>query len=325
VVEIVGTLVAVFVLSWGLTGAVRRYALQRDLLDHPNARSSHEVPTPRGGGLAIVAAFSIGLFVLVTRDWTDAGLVWVLLPPALMVAAVGFLDDHGHVRRTYRLLIHLVAAGWCAWWLLPDWPPWALVLVTPGLAWFVNLYNFMDGIDGIAASEAIFLAGATAALGLLSGMLALAIVGSVLAAASAGFLVWNRPPARIFLGDVGSGFLGLTIGAVLLGAAADTGNPWPWLLLPSIFVVDASVTLVKRVLRGERFYEAHRSHAYQIAARRWGHSKVTGLVLIVDILVLAPLALWATLRPDFGATLNLLVYPTLCVAALAISTRWASD
>lgn len=161
------------------------------------------------------------------------------------------------------------------------------------LVWMLNLYNFMDGIDGIASAEAITtcLGGALAAL--IGGHTALIAPASLLAAATSGFLLWNFPPARIFMGDAGSGFLGLMLAALSIQASQAAPELfWSWLILLGVFVVDATYTLVRRMVRGERFYEAHRSHAYQFASRRHGrHLPVTVVIVAVNVLWLLPLSL----------------------------------
>jgi Fuc2NAc and GlcNAc transferase len=182
----------------------------------------------------------------------------------------------------------------------------------------------MDGIDGIAASEAIFVACAGALLGLLGGFAsAVPPMAVAFAAACGGFLVWNWPPARIFMGDVGSGYLGYVIAVLALAATRE--NPvalWTWLILGGVFFVDATVTLVRRLIHGDRIYEAHRSHAYQWLARRWGsHAKVTCAVLAVNVLWLLPCAVFATRRPSLAAATVVFALAPLVLLAIATSGR----
>jgi Fuc2NAc and GlcNAc transferase len=175
------------------------------------------------------------------------------------------------------------------------------LLAMLGIVWALNLFNFMDGIDGIAASQAIFMAGAGAVLAILSGMsVSTSAAALVVAAASLGFLVWNWPPARIFMGDVGSGFLGFVLAVLALAALRERAVMLPvWLILSGVFVIDATVTLLRRVARRERVYEAHRSHAYQWQARRWNsHLRVTMACGLFNLLWLAP---WAWLCVRFPA------------------------
>ncbi len=310
--------------SFVLTGALRGYALKRSLLDTPNSRSSHTVPTPRGGGMAIVAVF-LGL-LLAMCWWGAVGEVMAiaLLGAGGGVAALGFADDHGHIAARWRLLGHFVAAAWALFWLggLPGvvvfgvafdlgWPGDALALLF--LVWLLNLYNFMDGIDGIAAVQAICAClGSVLCYAVVSGDLSAAggAPEVLLACAVVGFLCWNFPRARIFMGDAGSGFLGIVIGILALNAALDEPRLlWCWLILLGVFVVDATFTLLRRLLRGEAVYQAHRSHAYQAAARRFGrHVPVTSSVALIDLCWLLPWALGVAAGRVDGAVALLISY-----------------
>ena len=201
---------------------------------------------------------------------------------------------------------HIVHLGWAG-----------TVLATLGIVWFLNLFNFMDGIDGIAASEAIFVAAGGALLS--PGAAGVAAAGSVFAACCGGFLLWNWPPAKIFLGDVGSGYLGYVIAVLALAATHD--NPvagWVWLILGGVFFVDATLTLLRRLRRGERVYQAHRSHAYQHLARRWGsHLRVTVAVLMVNVGWLLPCAALAAWHPAYAAVVAALAFVPLVALARA--------
>jgi len=296
-------LAAVAVLSTIFTGLLRRYAVSRQLMDRPNERSSHSVPIPRGGGVAIVIAFLGGL--LVSGDGTASAVTTALLGGGICVAVVGFIDDHGHIAARWRLLAHFSCAAWILYWIgVPrlelmgsafDLGALGAVLAALYLVWMLNLYNFMDGIDGIAGGEALIVGAGGTAIYWLAGLPLAGDVGlpALLASAALGFLVWNFPPAKIFMGDAGSGFLGLMLGALSLQAAVT--RPvllWCWLVLLGVFIVDATVTLIRRLLRGERVYEAHRSHAYQHAARQAGaHRPVTLAVVAINVFWLLPWAL----------------------------------
>lgn len=307
-------------LAWGLTGMARRYALQR-LLDVPNSRSSHQIPTPRGGGLGIVLAFFTAILVLDRIVGVAPSVKWALLA-ALPVAAIGFWDDHGHVSARLRLIIHL-AAGSCAVYLLGGMAhialgPFAFELSWIGsgasvlwIVWCLNFFNFMDGIDGIAGTEAAFVTGAA---GVLTGWLypesLLAPVFILFASACLGFLVWNWPPARIFMGDVGSGFVGVVIGMFTVVSMNKGGLSLAvWLILLTSFATDATVTLFRRMWSGQRWYEAHRSHAYQHAALVFGsHKKVTGGVLLINLVWLFPLAIAAAKWPAYEWLITVAAY-----------------
>lgn len=325
---VAGLLAAVFALSWWLTGRLRAYALRRQLVDVPNARSSHSVTTPRGGGMAIVVSVLAALPILGGAGLLPWPAIAALAGSGAVVATIGFIDDHGHVPAPWRLAAHFVAA----WWVLasfggpPDLPDpfpgvssvW-LVLGSLYVVWVLNLTNFMDGIDGVAAVETVTVCVGGVALYWLAGPLdPVAVVPLVLAAATAGFLVWNWPPAVIFMGDAGSGFLGLMLAALSL-QAGERGLPLlcGWVILLGVFITDATVTLVRRAARGDRLHEAHRTHAYQHAARRYGaHKPVTLAVAAINVFWLLPVAaavVKGLIPPASGVAL---AYTPLLAAAL---------
>jgi Fuc2NAc and GlcNAc transferase len=324
-------LASTFVLTLSTTPLIRAIAKRSGFMDRPSQRSSHTVPTPRGGGLAIVAMASAGFLVL--------GLSGVLSTPpmlallgGLLIASVGFIDDWRSVSSTVRLTVHFAAAA-LALALLGGMPTMQVggssihlgvggaVLAAIAMVWTINLFNFMDGIDGIAASEAIFILCAGSALALRFGhSTGPATSGLLLAAASLGFLIWNWPPARIFMGDVGSGYLGYAIAVLALACGHD--NPvalFAWLTLGGVFFVDATVTLVRRAIRGERLDEPHRTHAYQWAARRWAsHGRVTVTVTAINVIWLLPCAWLEMAVPRHAAWLT-----CLALAPLAAIALWA--
>ena len=313
-----------------LMGAISRGT---GAIDVPNARSSHGLPTPRGGGVAIVLVTTLALVWLALHGAVGRELVWALAGGGLAVALVGFADDHRSLSAATRLSVHFGAALWALLWLggLPPLQMGAQVVSSGwggyvlgafGIVWAINLFNFMDGIDGIAAGEAIFMATLGMVLGGAGAAGGVGAAALVFAAACGGFLLWNWPPARICLGDVGSGYLGFVV--VVLALAATRRDPvalWVWLILGGAFYVDATVTLVRRTLRGERVYQAHRSHAYQWLARRWGsHARVTGAVLAVNVLWLLPWALLASRRPRLGVTAVLLAFGPLALLAVLLGS-----
>ncbi len=287
--------------AWTLTGLLRRYAIAKNLIDIPNERSSHSVPTPRGGGVAIVTLFLAVLPVLNSFDWLTGPVCLALWGAGVAVAVTGFLDDHGHIAARWRLLVHFGAAAWGLYWLgLPPLTAFGYGLGWVGYlgaavytVWLLNLYNFMDGIDGLAGIEAITVCCSAALMVWLIAPDSMAWMPPVLlAAAVLGFLLWNFPPARIFMGDAGSGFLGIML--ALLSVQASGIAPrllWVWLILLGVFIIDATVTLCRRVIRREKFYEAHHSHAYQYASRILGaHRPVTLVIAAINIGWLLPVA-----------------------------------
>lgn len=329
-------LIAVFAAAYAGTLCLRRYALARQILDVPNERSSHVRPTPRGGGVAIVMSFLAGIGMLYAKGDVDSGLLGILAGGGGLIALIGFWDDHASLPARVRIVFHAAAAVW-ALFILGGWPTldlgfgsvaWGIagaVVGVVGLVWLLNLYNFMDGIDGIAGTEAVFVASAGALMLGLEGVSPFPLL--MLAAASLGFLLLNWPPARIFMGDAGSGFIGYALGGFALHAVV-TGVTavWPWLILLGVFCVDATVTLVRRWLRGQKWYAAHRSHAYQWASRRYaGHRPVTLAVLLIDIVWLFPCALLAQSYPQWAIPTVLVAYLPLVLLALHFNAGEAEE
>lgn len=319
-------------LSLTLTAGLRRYALSQSLMDVPNARSSHSVPTPRGGGVAIVVTFLLALIVLGIQQKLPAAALIAIAGAGALVAVIGFMDDHGHIAARWRLLGHFAAAAWALFWL-GGLAPLDLfgvrvdlgfvgnVLAAFYLVWMLNLYNFMDGIDGIASIEALSVCCGASFIYLVCGFTELIWMPMLLAAAVAGFFFWNFPPAKIFMGDAGSGFLGVVLGVASLQAGwASPQLFWAWLILLGVFIVDATFTLIRRLLRGDKVYEAHRSHAYQFASRRYGrHLPVTLAVGLINLLWLLPVALWVTTSGIDGLMGIFIAYVPLVLLAVKFS------
>lgn len=322
------------VMSCFLTLKLKQYAISKKIIDIPNGRSSHSTPTPRGGGVSIVVTFFLSIIYMLATDILSRDIALVFLLPGGLIAAVGFLDDHGHIAARWRLLIHFTAASIGLYLLggLPtlQWFGLSLNLGIVGhvlaaffLVWMLNLYNFMDGIDGIASVEAITSGLSIALLCYLYPDSAvetrvLAVIASVLALCVSGFLIWNFPPAKIFMGDAGSGFLGIVLGLLVIYAANISSQLfWGGLILLGVFIVDASYTLFRRLIRGDKVYEAHRSHAYQYASRHFkGHLPVTLGVLLINIFWLLPLACLAVLGFLQGAVALLIAYIPLLILAV---------
>jgi UDP-N-acetylmuramyl pentapeptide phosphotransferase/UDP-N-acetylglucosamine-1-phosphate transferase len=264
-----GAFVAVAAVSAVGTALARRYALRRRLVDEPGERRSHSVATPRGGGAGPVLAV-LG-WLLATQGAAD-GTTWLVTSALAGVALVGLWDDHASLPASWRLLVHLLAGIAVAAALVdPRMQPLAFVLVAALVAGLVNVWNFMDGINGIAASQAAIVAVAVAV-----AMPSTATAGIAVAAACVGFLPFNFPRARIFLGDVGSGALGLLVAWLCARAGASRIEGALLVMLPlSAFLVDAGLTLARRMFRRERWWEPHAQHLYQAMARRHGHAVVT--------------------------------------------------
>lgn len=320
---------SVGVASFVLTALLRQYALAHSLMDIPNARSSHSIATPRGGGIAIVVVFLLGLCILYQQSMTSLSTFLGMAVAGIVVAAIGFMDDHGHIAARWRLAGHFCAAAWMVYWLnafvsvklfwLTVHLGWGgAVIAAIYLVWMLNLYNFMDGIDGIASVEAMSACAGVCLLYALDDQLGLIWVPLLLALAVAGFLIWNFPPAKIFMGDAGSGFLGIILGGIALAAVSiDFKWFWVWNIMLGVFVVDATFTLMRRLVRGDKVYDAHRSHAYQYASRLHGeHLPVTLGVLLINVFWLLPVA-FSVVYFDFdGAAALAIAYGPLLLIAV---------
>ena len=257
---------------------VRRYALRRGLLDHPGERRSHRTPTPRGGGVGIVGVWLFVLALCCVGRPDRASALLAIIGGTSLVAGIGWIDDHRPLSPWLRLAVHAVAASLLAWAAWQQGGGTAgVVLAFVSAVVLVNAWNFMDGIDGLAASQAAI---AAVAYALVAGDRTTTALAWALAAACCGFLPFNFPKARIFLGDVGSGALGYALAVLLTLVAIEGGrgiSSWPLLLIPiSAFLIDASLTLCRRMLRGDRWWTAHVEHAYQqLAFRAGAHWPVT--------------------------------------------------
>jgi Fuc2NAc and GlcNAc transferase len=301
-------------------------------MDIPNERSSHQTPTPRGGGLSFVATSIVGFLLLALNSTLDRVDLLALCCAGMIVAIAGHLDDRQKISgATIRLVLHAISAivlivgiGFPSQILLFDQTIntgiVGSILGVIYLMWLLNLFNFMDGTDGIAASEAIFvcLAGAILNHHVLSGINHSA-AAVVLAASIFGFLLYNWSPAEIFMGDVGSGYLGIAIGGLSLMAAKQQHEIlWLWIILLGVFVSDATVTLIRRLLRKQKPHVAHRSHAYQHLAIRFdSHAKVSLFVLAINVAWLFPIA-FLVANADIPAVTGVLVaYLPLIIAMYA--------
>lgn len=321
-------LIAAFVGSLLLTPVIRRFAIRRCLVDIPNARSSHACPTPRGGGLAIVTCYLISLVAMVLLNYVSISVALAFAGAGFLVAAISFWDDHAHVRPRWRIAVHIIAALW-AWYFIVDlsaiphqsiaWWLFNIYLIV-SVVWVINLYNFMDGIDAIAGSETVFIGACATLFFWMSDASQFALLAALLTASTAGFLVWNFPPASIFMGDVGSSYLGLAIGLLALaGIASGTVNIWTWLILLGVFLTDATLTVGRRMALGLKWYEAHRSHAYQHAAQRSGsHGKVIAVIAGINLFWLFPLAFAAYRWSEYGFVFALIAYSPLVWIALRL-------
>ncbi len=297
-----------FLLSVCLTRIFISPASPLRVMDHPNARSLHSIPRPRAGGVAILVAFFVGMGLLALL--LESTISPFILLSVLIIAAISFLDDCYALGAGLRFFIHFCAAALLvmsgfelvilelpgfSW----QWPEFIALLVSSFfIVWLINLYNFMDGMDGFAAGMAIVGFSCFALLGWQAQHYAFMSANLIVVGAVAGFLWFNFPPAKIFMGDTGSSTLGLLVAAYSLWASVERVFPiWVALLVFSPFIVDASATLTRRLLNGERVWEAHRSHFYQrLVQLGWGHKKT---VLYAYLLMsLCGLSSWFAMQVD---------------------------
>lgn len=283
------------------TGLVLWQLRARQILDHPNERSSHDRAVPRGGGIAVMATLTVG-WCLLTWWQGESPEMAIIALLAIALAGFSFLDDLKGLPAVSRLVLQaLTVAVGCT--LLPQEPVFQGIF--PPIAdqvatwfcwlWFINLFNFMDGVDGISAVEASCIGIGIALITAGNGPGAhLAASAAIAAGAAIGFGIWNWHPAKIFLGDVGSVGLGFVLGWLLLSLAA-SGQWLPALILPLYYLSDATWTLLRRLLRGEKFWQAHRCHFYQYAVRQSGNHGLIALLVLCCNLVLITATVWAAL------------------------------
>lgn len=287
-VLLAATAVSVFLLTSWLTHAFSKPGSRLWILDHPNERSLHSVPTPRTGGIAILIGIFLGSGVIGMNESGEEQVTYAVLGVlTLAIAVVSYIDDRRHVAAIYRLTAHLIGAwlllgtvssGWPVLYpgFATDLPGWlASLFLALLVVWMTNLYNFMDGMDGFAGGMAVFGFGTLALLGWRAGNDLFCALNLLIMAAASGFLWHNFPPAKIFMGDTGSTTLGFTAAGMMVLAEREGVAPlWLSLVIFLPFISDATVTLLRRLLQGERVWEAHRSHYYQrLVQLGWGHRK----------------------------------------------------
>lgn len=315
-----------FLIALGVVRAAIAYAHRRGMFDQPGQRRSHKIPTPRGGGIGIVVAvlLTLPLCLLQPLSPWPFHVVITLWVSVAMIALIGWWDDHSSLPVLPRFGVQILAVALFSVALISNGPSWLwLPLWVLGGTWSVNLHNFMDGIDGLLAQQGIFVACGLAVLGWCAGQPALMGASSCVAAACLGFWYYNRSPARIFMGDVGSGAIGLLLFA-LTAMLWRLGWPlvWPALILSSAFVTDASLTLLARMLGGRRWYTAHREHLYQWIVRTGRtHAVSAAWYLGWNVLVAAPLAVLAYKKPGMGLMACIVTYTVAAVVWLLAKRR----
>jgi Fuc2NAc and GlcNAc transferase len=306
-------------MSWLLTGLATWYASRLGLLDQPGDRHSHVNPTPRGGGAGLVLALLLGSLVPAAGQIPD---YWAhcVAPGAVILAIVGWWDDHRSLSILVRLFVQLAVSVFLLWFAASrGWLEGAVPMLVGGLfvIWMTNLYNFMDGSNGMAGLQGVFAGVVLAWLFSLSGDTGSALLSFLLAGACAGFLPWNLGRARVFMGDVGSLVLGFSISALLLYGAGSgaIGVPVAWLVM-LLFLTDSTLTLLARVIRRERWYNAHRQHLYQrLIAHGWSHGRVAMLYQAINLALVLPAI-------GVAARFPALAWPTALFMTFSFACGW---
>jgi Fuc2NAc and GlcNAc transferase len=311
-------------ISFLLTGLAAWYARKSGLLDHPGERHSHTMVTPRGGGAGLVGAFLIASLL-----WTgpEASRAWLsgILPGAVIIASVGAWDDHQSLSVRFRLFVQLaVSVGFVGYAAGVGWVQGVIPMILSGffLVWMTNMYNFMDGSNGMAALQGVFGGVVLAWLFYLSGDGYFSALSLFLAASCIGFLPWNLGHARVFMGDVGSLALGFVFAALLLyGVGTGSFTVPVALLVMLLFLTDSSLTLTARVIRGEQWYNPHRQHLYQrLIAHGWTHGHVAVIYQVINMVLILPGIVLAIKFPVF-ASFTALASITICALGWYFSMR----
>jgi Fuc2NAc and GlcNAc transferase len=332
----IGLLAAACLTTIAGTLVYRSFAIRRGIVAVPNFRSLHQRPLPRGGGIVFSLVCIAAVIGLSFTGTVDPRLMRALVAGGAVATVFGFVDDAMHVGPAVKLLVQMALAGWVLVCFdgkplvdLPLTPKWLDVAVSwIGLVWLMNLYNFIDGIDGLAAMGAVSMSVISILVLLLSGAdRSFVLILAALALCSFGFLIFNWPPASIFMGDSGSQFLGFYFGTLIAATMihGDLGF-WSWLVIFGYFAGDTTTTTLVRVFVTDKWYGEHRSHAYQNLARIWGsHLKVVKGVSLYHLLWLLPLAIWSVLTPPAAPVAAILAVAPVVLWTLRYGPRLSSS
>lgn len=318
-----GWAIATFLISALAVAVFTRFARRLPFVDKPNERSAHAKDTLSSGGLAVMFALGVSVTIAVSSGKVLLPLAVIsLLLPTFIISAIGGLDDWRSLPATPRLLGFFILAAWVMYLFgqsLTLSSGVLIVFIVIGLVWLVNLFNFMDGVDGLAAIQCIFAASALAVLAWLrGGPVGFPVFAGMIGGAYAGFLVFNWPPARLFMGDAGSLPAGLLLGALGLWLWQDGSvSVYAWFILMSPFLLDTSFTLVRRLVRGENIVKAHSEHIYQRLTRHFGGpARINAGLIALHLLWLFPLAWLCVIGQQARWTfLALALFPQLFLIA----------
>jgi Fuc2NAc and GlcNAc transferase len=320
------SLLSLFFVSFLSIHLYRKFSISKNIVANPNFRTLHVSPIPAGGGIVFSMVFVAGLLYLWWLSQLSNDFFWVLAIGGGVAALFGFLDDLKNIKAKKKLAVQFLLSGWTVFWLNGgnlfyfEWltPLISIALTLLFLVWMMNGYNFMDGIDGMAVSGAVFISATMIGVLLWTRPESeFIIVMFLLLVSNSAFLLFNWPPASIFMGDAGSVFLGYIFGAlILMTVLVGDVTIWTWLVVFGYFFADTTVTQIMRVILVKKWYLAHRSHAYQNLARITGsHLKVTGGVVLYNLIWILPLTFWSALSPEMAYyAVVLAVTPGMVVA-----------
>lgn len=312
-----------FLLSLFFTRSICLFSIKKNILDVPNQRSSHQMPTPRGGGLAFVSVF-YGAILLLWLNHCIQTPIFLSLLGGIPVACIGYCDDVFGVKAQWRASVQVLSAI-CGIYFLGDITVLFCIVEIFITVWFINLYNFMDGTDGLAGMEAVFVSGAAGYFLLLNGVYSIAFICLSLTFSVLGFLIWNWSPAKIFMGDVGSGFLGFIFADLMW--ITHTHHQLPlsvWWILLGVFIADASYTLLHRMVLKKKWWTAHREHAYQrLVQSGISHKHITLAVLCINVVFCFPLAdIYLNAQTDIDIALCFMMFSLSLVAWFFINRKY---
>ena len=316
------------------TSFIRDFSIKKNLLDIPNNRSSHTVPKPKGGGIAIIIPFLITILVLFFCEMIDVAITKSLITGLIFVALVGLVDDYKNLSATVRMIVYLISA-WISLYFIGGLKSisineYSYYLGNIGyylgilfLVWLINLYNFMDGTDGFAGVQTICVSVFCFFLLYLSNNTSLSIIMLCLASSSIGFLYWNWAPAKIFMGDVGSCTIGFLFGVFSIYTENEgVISIIVWTILLAPFIGDTTLTLIKRISNNEKWYRAHNTHAYQkLHQCGVSHDELALKLFLVNILLIWPLAYFAHTYQNYSLFMLILSYILMAAIWLLIQVK----
>ncbi len=333
------TFILIFLASWFLVGVFEKWLTSRRILDVPNSRSSHETPTPVGAGIIIVVFTLLSLFFYELVSGRGI-LFWTIYVGGIAIAIVSWLDDIKSIPAVVRFAVHSIAAVLAVWQftgfekiaiydgVVIDFGQFGGIITVLWIVWLTNAYNFMDGIDGLAGVQAVVGSAAWGIFGLIFGLNHIVLLSLIILASSSGFLVYNSRPARVFMGDVGSAFLGYTFAILPLIALAENGSgsiknfiPLAGIGFVWIFVADTVTTFVKRCIAMEKVWQAHRRHIYQeLIKSGYSHVRIT-LFYGVLMIIAAGAVLAEASTPLSGVTIIVAVILTVILLLALLNTK----